>query len=55
MSEASKRTLAQLDWLVSNERRNPRKVFMKIFFAGEFYKMDRNRLISEAKRQERST
>ncbi|MBQ7481734.1 MAG: hypothetical protein IJT80_07640 [Lachnospiraceae bacterium] len=50
MSEASKRTLEQLDRLVSNERRNPRKVFMKIFFAGEFYKMDRNRLISEAKK-----
>ncbi len=38
MSEASKRTLAQLDWLVSNERRNPRKVFMKIFLRESFTK-----------------
>ena len=49
MNEATKRTLAQLERLVSNERRDPRKVFMKVLFAGEHYKMKKSRLIAEAK------
>ena len=49
MNEATTRTLTQMEKLVRNQHRDPRKVFMKIFLAEELYKMNRSRLIAEAK------
>ncbi len=50
MTEATTRTLTQMEKLIRKQRRDPRKVFMKIFLAEEPYKMNRSRLIAEAKK-----